>query len=272
MTNNFQDLIGLARSIRMNALNCVHRANISHIGSGYSCADLIVYLYSKWLKISPETIEDQGRDRFILSKGHAAVIYYALLAELGYFPKEWLDEYCEFNSPLGGHVQHCVPGAEVSTGSLGHGLPIAVGMALAAKRNQKKYRVVALLSDGEMQSGSNWEALNMASAQKLDNLIVVIDRNGLQGMGFTEEILPMENLDERIKSFGCTCRVIDGHNFGQIHEAFQVIPFSSGHPSVIIAKTVKGKGVSFMENKLEWHYRSPNDKQLKMAMRELEQS
>jgi len=156
--NNFQDLKDSARSIRMIALNCVHRADISHIGSAYSCADLIVYLYSKWLNISPETINDQKRDRFILSKGHAAVIYYSTLAEFGYFPKEWLDEYTEFNSPLGGHVQHCVPGIEWSTGSLGHGLPVAVGMALAAKRNQKQYRVVSLLSDGEMQSGSNWEA------------------------------------------------------------------------------------------------------------------
>ncbi len=269
--NEFQDLISCARSIRINALTNVRRANASHIGSGFSCVELLVYLYSRWLKVSSSTINDSNRDRFILSKGHAAAVYYALLAEFGFFPKDWLNQYCEFGSQLGGHVQHGVPGVEVSTGSLGHGLPIAVGMALAAKRDKKIYRVVALLSDGEMETGSNWEALNMASAQRLDNLVVVIDRNGLQAMGSTEEILPMKNLDERVNSFGCSSRVIDGHDFQQIHRVFQDIPFIKGKPTVIIAKTVKGKGVSFMENNLEWHYKSPNDEQFKKAMRELKQ-
>jgi transketolase len=170
---------------------------------------------------------------------------------------------------LGGHVEHSVPGVEISTGSLGHGLPIAVGMALAAKRNHKKYRIVTLLSDGEMESGANWEALNMASAQKLDNLVVIIDQNGLQAMGFTEDILPMKNLDERIKSFGCACRKINGHDFSQIDSVSKKIPFARSRPSVIIARTIKGKGVSFMENKLEWHYKSPNTEQFNQALKEL---
>lgn len=268
---NFNGLIEHARSVRVNALNMIYRSKASHIGSGYSCVELLVYLYSGWLKVSPNLLLDPNRDRFILSKGHAAAVYYAILAEFGFIPKEWLDKYCQINSLLGGHVDHNVSGVEISTGSLGHGLPIAVGMALAAKRNNKKYRVVALLSDGEMESGSNWEALNMAGAQKLDNLIVIIDRNGLQAMGSTEQILPMNNLDQRINSFGCFCKTIDGHNFNKIHACFKRIPFSSGKPSVIIAKTVKGKGVSFMENKLEWHYRSPNNEQFEAATRELKQ-
>lgn len=269
--NEFKDLINYAQFIRVNALNSVYKGKASHIGSGFSCVELLVYLYARWLKVSANTMHDLGRDRFILSKGHAAAVYYSVLAEFGFLPKEWLDRYCEFGCPLGGHVQYSVPGVEVSTGSLGHGLPIAVGMALAAKRNKKEYRVVVLLSDGEMESGSNWEALNMASAQKLDNLIAVIDRNGLQAMGFTEDILPMNNLDQRINSFGCACETIDGHNFKEIHNSFEHIPFTTGKPSVIIAKTVKGKGVSFMENKLEWHYLSPNDEQFKAAMNELKQ-
>lgn len=267
--SDFSDLIGYAQSIRINALNCVYKSNSSHIGSGFSCVELLVYLYSGWLRVSAGTINDLNRDRFIFSKGHAAAVYYSALAAFGFFPKEWLDKYCELGYPLGGHVHHSVPGVEISTGSLGHGLPVAVGMALAAKRNLKKYRVVALLSDGGMECGSNWEALNMAGAQKLDNLVVIIDRNGLQAMGPTEDILPMNNLDQRINSFGCLCETIDGHNFKEIHASFKRIPFSIGKPSVIIAKTIKGKGVSFMENKLEWHYRSPNNEQFKAAMKEL---
>lgn len=267
---NFNGPIEYARSVRVNALNMIYRSKASHIGSSYSCVELLVYLYAGWLNISPERMLDPNRDRFILSKGHAAAAYYAVLAEFGFFPKVWLGEYCQINSLLGGHVDRNVPGVEISTGSLGHGLPIAVGMALGAKRNNKKYRVVALLSDGEMESGANWEAFNMASAKNLDNLVVIVDRNGMQAMGSTEDILPMKNLDERIRSFGCACFKIDGHDFKEIDSAFQRIPFSNGQPSVIIAKTVKGKGVSFMENKLEWHYKSPNDEQFRRAMEELD--
>lgn len=266
---NLNDLIEHARSVRINALKSIYRSKSSHIGSGYSCVELLVYLYASWLKVSPETKLYSKRDRFILSKGHAAAVYYAVLAEFGFFPKEWLDEYCQIESPLGGHVDHAVPGVEISTGSLGHGLPIAVGMALSAKRNNKKYRIVVLLSDGEMESGANWEAFNMAAAQKLDNLIVIIDRNGLQAMGLTENILPMNNLDERLRCFGCACFTIEGHDFNKIDLAFRKIPFADGRPSVIIAHTVKGQGVSFMENRLEWHYKSPNAEQFRKAIEEL---
>jgi transketolase len=268
--NKKKELTRNARSIRISALKAIYDSHASHIGSGYSCVELLVYLYSCWMKVSPDTLSDPGRDRFILSKGHAASVYYALLAEFGFFPKEWMLKYCQNGSLLGGHVDHRVPGVEVSTGSLGHGLPLAVGMALAAKRNHKRYRVITLLSDGEMESGANWEGLNMASAQKLDNLVVVVDRNRLQAMGPTEDILPMKNLAERIRSFGCACSEIDGHDFNQIDSAFNKIPFSEGCPSVIIAHTVKGKGVSFMENDLKWHYRSPNTEEFRQAVLELD--
>lgn len=266
---NFNDFIDHARSVRVNALNMIYRSKASHIGSGYSCVELLVYLYSSWLKVSPDLILDPNRDRFILSKGHAAAVYYAILAEFNFIPKEWLDKYCQINSLLGGHVDRNVPGVEISTGSLGHGLSIAVGMALAAKRNNKRYRVVALLSDGEMESGANWEAFNMAGAKNLNNLIVIIDRNSMQAMGSTEDILPMKNLDERIRSFGCVCFDVNGHDFIKIDSVFQKLPLN-GQPAVIIAHTVKGKGVSFMENKLEWHYKSPDDEQFGKAMKELE--
>ena len=266
---NFDDLIEHARSVRVNVLNMVYRGKASHIGSGYSCVELLVHLYSSWLKVSPDSMLDSSRDRFILSKGHAAAVYYAVLAEFGFIPKEWLDKYCQINSILGGHVDHHVRGVEISTGSLGHGLPIAVGMALAAKRNNKKYRVVALLSDGEMESGANWEAFNMIGAKNLDNLIVIIDRNNMQAMGSTEDILPMKNLDERIRSFGCACFDVNGHDFLAIDSIFQKMPLKC-QPAVIIAHTVKGKGVSFMENKLEWHYKSPDEEQFCKAMKELE--
>ncbi|MBU4251616.1 MAG: transketolase [Candidatus Omnitrophica bacterium] len=266
---NLDGLIEHAQSVRVNALNMVYRSKASHIGSGYSCVELLVYLYSSWLKVSSDLILDSNRDRFILSKGHAAAVYYAVLAEFGFIPKGWLDKYCQINSPLGGHVDRNVPGVEISTGSLGHGLPIAVGMALAAKRNNKKYRVVALLSDGEMESGANWEAFNMAGAKNLDNLIVIIDRNNMQAMGSTEDILPMKNLDERIRSFGCACFDVNGHDFFAIDSIFQKMPLNC-QPAVIIAHTIKGKGVSFMENKLEWHYKSPNDEQFRIAKKELE--
>jgi transketolase len=269
MIFNSRDLINHSRSVRINALKIIYHSHASHIGSGYSCADLLVYLYSRWLNVSPQSVFSPERDRFILSKGHAAAVYYSVLAEFGFIPKDWLDKYCQFGSLLGGHVDHNVSGVEISTGSLGHGLPVAVGMAIAAKRNNKKYRIAALLSDGEMESGANWEAFNMAGAQGLDNLLVIIDRNGLQAMGSTEDILPMNNLKDRVLSFGCACIDIDGHDFREIDLNFRKVPFSKGKPTVIIAHTIKGKGVSFMENKVDWHYRSPNETQLHKAMEEL---
>ena len=259
----------IANNIRCNALNCVYKSQSSHIGSGFSCADILTVLYGGWLNISPDSIKDPKRDRFILSKGHAAATYYATLAEYGFIPEEWLQSYCQFGSNLGGHVSHTVPGVEFSSGSLGHGLPAGVGMALGAKRARKDYRVVVLMSDGEMDSGANWEAIIMAAGQKLDNLLVIVDKNKLQAMGSTEDIVPLGDLAQKFEAFGWVARTIDGHNFEAITKALDQFPFVSEKPSVIIANTIKGKGVSFMENRLEWHYKSPNEDEFKKAMKEL---
>ncbi len=260
----------LAGKIRKNDLTCHFRSRSSHIGSGFSCVDILAVLYGGWLNISPDNVKDQERDRLILSKGHAAAVYYATLAEYGFIPDEWLQSYCQFGSELGGHVSHHVPGVEFSSGSLGHGLPAGVGMALGAKRADRSYRIVVLMSDGEMDSGANWEAIMMAAGQKLDNLLVIVDRNGLQGMGYTEDIVPLRDLSQKFETFGWRSRNIDGHNFKDIKDSMDRFPFAPNKPSVIIADTVKGKGVSFIENKLEWHYKSPNDEEFKQAMKELE--
>jgi transketolase len=266
---SYEAIEALAGRIRICALKACAKSHASHIGSGLSCADILAALYSGWLNVSPETISDPDRDRFILSKGHAAAAYYGTLAESGFIPKHYLELYCQDDSPLGGHVHHSVPGVEVSTGSLGHGLPVGVGMAIAGKRAGRNYRVVVLMSDGEMNCGSNWEAIMLASAQKLDNVLAIVDKNGLQAMGRTEDVLPLGDLTQRWTAFGWKAAEIDGHSIAQIEETLTRFPFAPDAPSVIIANTIKGKGVSFMENRLEWHYRSPNEHELAQAIAEL---
>lgn len=259
----------LAKSIRVHALTMVHKANASHIGSCLSIADILAVLYSKILRIDLSNLAWPERDRFILSKGHAAAILYAVLAEKGFFPKEWLDAYCQDGSKLTGHISHYVPGVEVSTGSLGHGLPIGCGMALAGKRDGRPYRVFVLLSDGELDEGSTWESILFASHHRLDNLVAIVDYNKIQSFGTVKEVLDLEPLAEKWRAFKWSAREIDGHNCNQIEEALTGVPFEQGKPSVIIAHTIKGKGVSFMENKLEWHYKAPNLEELKQAIKEL---
>lgn len=259
----------LARVIRAHALSMVSRSDASHIGSCLSMADLLAVLYSGLLRYDATDPLLPDRDRFILSKGHGAAIFYAVLAECGFFPMAWLDDYCCDGSALTGHVSHRVPGVEVSTGSLGHGLPIAVGMALAAKRDGKDYRVFALVSDGELDEGSNWEAMLFAATHDLDQLVMIVDRNGLQGFGECESVLRLEPLAEKFAAFSWVVVEIDGHDLAAIEGALSQVPAEPGRPTAIIAQTVKGKGVSFMENRLEWHYRSPNLEQLAEALREL---
>ncbi|MGQ9851552.1 MAG: transketolase, partial [Aggregatilineaceae bacterium] len=211
------------------------------------------------------------RDRFVLSKGHGCAALYAVLAECGFFPLEWLDTFYQNGSRLPGHATHThVPGIEVSTGSLGHGLSIACGMALAAKRDGKPYRVFALLSDGECDEGSTWEAVLFASHHRLDNLIAIVDYNKIQSLGRVEEVINLEPLAEKWRSFGWAVREIDGHDVLEIEDALSQVPFEAGRPSCVIAHTVKGKGVSFMEDKLLWHYRSPQGEEYEAALAELE--
>ena len=263
--------IALARTIRAHALRMVHRANASHIGTCLSMADLLAVLYWRILRVNPEQPDWPDRDRFILSKGHGAAILYAALAERGFFLIEWLDTYCEDDSKLAGHItSHGVPGVEVSTGSLGHGLPIGCGIALAGKRDRRPYHVFVMLSDGELDEGSNWEAILFAPQHQLDNLVAIVDYNEIQSFGMVKEVLELEPLVGKWRAFRWAVREIDGHDHKQIESALTNVPFEPGKPSVIIAHTVKGKGVSFMENQLAWHYKSPNAEQLKQALAELE--
>jgi len=260
----------LARQIRAHVLRMVHRANASHVGACFSMADILAVLYSSVLRMDVARQDSPDRDRFILSKGHAAAAVYAALAEKGLFPKEWLDTYCQDGSKLAGHItSHGVPGVEVSTGSLGHGLSIGCGMALAGKRDGRPYRVFVLLGDGECDEGSVWEAALFAPHHRLDNLVVIVDHNKIQSFGTVKDVLDLEPLADKWRAFGFAAREIDGHNYEQIDDALTSAPFEPGKPSVVIAHTIKGKGVSFMENQLAWHYKSPNDEQLAQALAEL---
>lgn len=247
----------------------LHGANASHIGSCLSAADIIAVLYAAVLRVDPRRADWPDRDRFILSKGHAAAVLYAVLAERGFFPRGWLDRYCKEGSALIGHVSHHVPGVEVSTGSLGHGLPLGCGMALAGKRGREAWRVFVLLSDGELDEGSNWEAILFASHHGLDNLVAIVDYNKLQGFGRIDEVLRLEPVAAKWEAFGWAVREIDGHNPIEIEEALSQVPFHPGKPSVVIAHTIKGRGIGFMEDRLEWHYRCPTESELAAALEEL---
>jgi transketolase len=266
---NLEDYQSLATRIRAHALRMTHWARSSHIGSCLSIADLLAVLYSGVLKVNPGQPDLPDRDRFILSKGHAAAALYAVLAERGFFPKEWLETFYQNGSRLPGHVTYGVPGVEVSTGSLGHGLSIGCGMALAGKHDGKSYRVFTLLSDGECDEGSTWEAALFAPHHRLDNLVAIIDYNKIQSFGRVKEVLDLEPFTAKWQSCNWGVREIDGHDVEAIENALCDVPFITGKPSCIIAHTVKGKGVSFMENDLAWHYQFPNDDQLRQALAEL---
>jgi len=260
----------LAKKIRLHALHMIHRAKSSHLGSAYSMADLLAVLYGRILRIDPQKPDSADRDRFVLSKGHACAALYAVLAEEGFFPKEWLEHFYENGARLAGHATHVgVPGVEVSTGSLGHGLPLACGMALAGKRDGQAYRVFTLLSDGECDEGSTWEAALFAPHHQLDNLIAIIDYNQIQSLGTVKEVLDLEPFADKWKAFGWAVHEIDGHDCAQIEHALTDVPCAAGKPTCVIAQTVKGKGVSFMENKLLWHYRAPDRDEMARALAEL---
>ncbi len=259
-----------ATEIRKKILDMKLMSQGSHIGSALSCVDILTVLYFKILKLNTKNSKSQDRDRFLLSKGHAASALYATLAQRGFFSEDVLETYCQNGSKLAGHViKDCVPGIEVSTGSLGHGLPIGIGMAIAAKKSKKNYRVFVLLSDGECDEGSNWEAALFASHHKLDNLIAIIDYNKIQSFGRTNEVLNLEPLAQKWKSFGWQVKEINGHNFKELEKTLLRMPFKKDSPNIIIAHTIKGKGVSFMEDKLEWHYKSPTKEQYDLALKEL---
>ena len=260
----------LAKKIRITALTACKNSRSSHIGSCLSCIDIMAVLYGGWLRVTPESVEDENRDRFILSKGHAAAAMYATLCVSGFLSDDDMCSYGEGGSSLGGHVHSHVDGVEVSTGSLGHGLPLGAGMALGMSRAGRTGQVVVLMSDGELNSGANWEALMFAASQKLDNLIAIVDRNRLQAMGSTEDIIPLEPLMPRFEAFGWEVRRIDGHDHFAVEGALEEGRIHFGKPFVIIADTIKGKGVSFMENEVVWHYRSPDAQSFAKAVEEIE--
>lgn len=261
----------LAKQIRREIVQATHRAKASHSGGSLSIADILAVLYGRIMKHDPAKPDWEERDRFILSKGHCCSALYACLGVLGYFPREELLAYGEDGSRLMNHVSHHVPGVEFSTGSLGHGLPFAAGKALAAKRQSREWRVFCLVSDGELNEGSNWEAILFAGHHKLSRLCLIIDYNGIQSFGTVSEVLELDPLADKMRSFGWDTHEIDGHDHVAIEKVLQGIPADSGKPLCLVARTVKGKGVSYMENELLWHYRPPNDELLAQALREIDE-
>lgn len=259
-----------ARDIRVQSLRMVHRAKASHIGSCLSVGDILACLYGGWLNVSAEQPEDPLRDIFILSKGHAAAAIYATLALRGFFPLAELEGYCSDGAILSGHVtHHHVPGVEISTGSLGHGLSFALGFALAAKRAKINNRTVVVLSDGECNEGSVWEAALLAPQLKIGRLVAIIDYNKIQSLGRVSDVIDLAPLGRKFESFGWRVKEIDGHSHNEMNNALLYADQPSDQPCAIVCNTVKGKGISFMEDKLLWHYRSPDDSELQRALAEL---
>lgn len=266
---NITELKAKAAQIRMDLLNMIHTAKTGHTGGSLSNTDILTALYYRVLKLDPANPKWEERDRFIASKGHSVESLWSILADLGFFPKEELLTYSQFGTRLIGHPNNKVPGIEMNTGALGHGLPIAVGMALAAKRDQKSYRVFCLMGDGEQAEGSNWEAAMAGAHYKLDNLVGIIDRNRLQISGTTEEVMGLEPLEDKWAAFGWNVVSIDGNDMEALVEALEGVPSVPGKPTLLMANTVKGKGVSFAENVPHWHHHVPNEAELELALSEL---
>ena len=266
-------LMKTANEIRKGIVSSVHSAKAGHPGGSLSAADIFTYLYFEELRIDPKEPKKADRDRFVLSKGHTAPGLYSALAERGYFPKEDLLTLRHVGSYLQGHpdMKH-IPGVDMSSGSLGQGISAAVGMAIAGKMDDADYRVYTLLGDGEIQEGQVWEASMLAASHKLDNLVVIVDNNNLQIDGTIEEVNSPYPIDKKFEAFNFHVIKIDGNDFDQIDAAFKEAKTVKGQPTAIIAKTVKGKGVSFMENQVGWHGKAPNDEEYKVSMEELEKA
>ena len=268
--NPMTELEPITRQIRGRLVEMSHKARTPHLGSSLSCVDIVAAAYWGVLSIDPKRPDAPDRDRFILSKGHAATTLYAALALRGFFPESILDTFAEAGGCLAEHPgPRCVPGVEAATGSLGHGLPIGVGMALAGRIQGHPYRVFALLSDGECNEGSVWEAAMLAPAHGLENLAVIVDYNLWQATGRSEEITALKPLSRKWEAFGWSVYDIDGHDLSALTEHLQNVPDGTGKPVAIVAHTVKGKGVSFMEDDNNWHYRIPTADEVVAAKREL---
>lgn len=268
-----------ALTVRRHIITMISNVSVGHVGPALSIVEILTALYFGVLRCNPERPDDPDRDRFILSKGHACCALYAVLAERGYFPVERLREYRQYDSLLAGHPHKGLPGIELATGSLGHGLSIALGVALTAKMNKKAHRVFALLGDGECQEGSVWEAAMAAAHLAADNLTAIVDRNMLSLDGFTEQVMALEPFADKWRAFGWEVRSVDGHNLQELVDALHTTPFIPGKPSVVVARTTKGKGIDFAENRREWHHKgfsaSERDnafQQLDTQLRELQKT
>ena len=270
---NKLELMKMANEVRKGAITAVHSAKSGHPGGSLSSADIFTYLYFEEMNVDPANPKWEDRDRFVLSKGHVAPGLYSTLAEKGYFPKEDLKTLRHTGSYLQGHpdMKH-IPGIDMSSGSLGQGVSVAVGMAAAGKYDKKDYRVYTLTGDGEIQEGQIWEAAMWAGHRKLDNLVVIVDNNNLQIDGSIEDVCSPYPIDKKFEAFNFHVINIDGNDFDQIRAAFKEARETKGMPTAIIAKTVKGKGVSFMENAAGWHGKAPNDEEYEIAMADLEKA
>ncbi|NBC82933.1 MAG: transketolase [Bacteroidetes bacterium] len=255
---------------RKQVLQYIKKANAGHTGGSLSCLDILNVLYNDVLNVNPHTIKHPDRDRYIQSKGHSVEALYVVLAGAGFYPESELEKMGQYKSHFIGHPTKKIPGVEQNTGGLGHGLPIACGTALSAKKDGKHYKVFTLLGDGEMAEGSNWEAAMFAAHQKLDNLVAIIDRNTLQITGRTKDVVNSDNLGDKFTAFGWAFTEMDGHNISDIRNKLSQIPLEPTKPSLVIANTVKGKGVSFMEDERKWHHKVPSDEELTLAISEID--
>jgi transketolase len=270
MSSTLEHLRTLSRRIRYQLVKMSHESGAPHLGSGLSCVDILVAAYWGALRVDPAHPNDPDRDRFILSKGHAGSALYAVLAEKGFFPAEWLDHFAQNDAILTEHPHpHGIPGVEWATGSLGHGLPAGLGMAVAARILNRSFRVMACVSDGECNEGSIWEAALFAAAQRLANVTVVIDYNKWQATGRSDEVMALPSLAGKWSAFGWRTTEVNGHDLQALLSALALPPDPDGRPSAVIAHTVKGSGISFMEDDNNWHYRIPTASEVEAAGREL---
>ncbi|PHV70437.1 transketolase [Sporanaerobium hydrogeniformans] len=266
-----QNLRAKSFEIRKSIWNMIYKAKAGHVGGDFSVCDILVSLYYKHMNIEPDEIDSPLRDRFILSKGHSVEAYYSVLADRGFFPKEDLETFSQFKSKYIGHPNNKVNGVEMNSGSLGHGLSVGVGMAIAGKMDHLPYNVYVVMGDGELAEGSVWEGAMAAGHYKLDNLIAVIDRNRLQISGTTEEVMTQDSQEERWRSFGWHVLTTDGNNYDALDHAFKEAKKVKGKPTMIIAETTKGYGISFVEGKREWHHKVPNAEEYLKGLEELEE-
>jgi len=257
---------------RKKILESIKKANAGHTAGSLSCIDILSVLYNRILNVSPETFNDPDRDRYIQSKGHSIEALYVVLADRGFILESDLDTLAQYQSHYVGHPTRKVNGIEQNTGALGHGLSVSVGLALGAKKDNASHRVFTLLGDGELTEGSNWEALLAGAHYNLDNLTAVVDYNTLQITGRITDVLKTDPLEEKFRAFGWAVRHVNGHNVAELSDVLLSVPFETGTPSIVIARTVKGKGITFMEDAREWHHKVPDDDQYSLAMQELDEA